>query len=340
MKKQVLFVLVLAIAALLVVACSPSAPAPVSAANAKVFKFTLSANESSAWYNGAAKFAELVKQRTNGKYAISIFPNGSLASGDQVKEVQMMMDGGIDFGYIAANRLESTDPRFSAIALPWLFADNADVDKKFLNGSMGQELLKAAEPKGLIGLAWSENGFRQVTNSKREIKSPDDVKGLKMRVASGNVFAATFKALGATTGTLNLADLYNGLRDGQFDGQDNSVDIAIANKFYDVQKYMTNWNYSYSALYLGASKKTWDGLDADTQKIFRQAAVDASTFQVQENRKATASLVQQMKDKGVKVTDLTPDQIAAFRASTASVYTDFEKAIGTEFMSKYVSLNR
>ena len=157
-----------------------------------------------------------------------------------------------------------------------------------------------------------------------------------MRVASGNVFASTMKTLGATTTSIQLGDLYNGLRDGLADGQDNSVDVITANKFYDVQKFVTVWNYSYGALFHAVSKKTWDNLDADTKKLFSQAAVDAAKFQVQENRKATDGHIQTMKTKGMTVTILTTDQINVFRTATAPVYTEFEAAIGKDFMSKYV----
>jgi tripartite ATP-independent transporter DctP family solute receptor len=333
--KFVLFVLVAAIAVVVLAGCSSATPAPVVAA--RVFKFSLSASESSAWFNGAAKFAELVKQRSNGKYAVSVFANSTLSGGDQTKEVTMVQDGTIDFAYIATNRLEAIDPRFQSITLPWLFANSDDVDKKLLNGPMGQELLKAVEAKNLIGLAWAENGFRQVTNSKREIKTPADVKGLKMRVASGNVFASTFKTLGATTTSIQLGDLYNGLRDGLADGQDNSVDVITANKFMDVQKFVTMWNYSYGALFHAVSKKTWDSMDADAKKLVTQAALDAATFQVQENRKATNAHIQTMKDKGMTITNLTADQVNAFRTATAPVYTEFEATIGKDFMSKYVA---
>ncbi len=331
--RRLMSMVVLMMLAVALASCAAATPTP--SAPAQVLKFSMSANDSSSWYKGAAKFADLVKQRTNGRIAISVFPNGSLSSGDQVKELQMLGEGGIDLLYTGVGQYTNLDPRYNVVALPWLFTSNDDVDKA-LSGPMGQELLQVAEAKGIVGLAWGENGWRQISNNKREIKTPDDVKGLKMRIPATKVYESTFVALGASTTTVNLSATYAALQSGSMDGQDMPVDLFISNKFYDVQKYMTIWNYSYSSLLLGANKKMFDSLDANTQKIIRQAAVEASAYQVTENRKMTDSQLQLLKDKGMTVTSLTPEQIKAFKDRVAAVYAEFEPIIGKEFMNKYV----
>ncbi len=330
---RLMFIVALMMLTVALASCAAATPTP--SAPAQMLKFSMSANDSSSWYKGAARFADLVKQRTNGRIAISVFPDGSLSSGDQVKELQMLGEGGIDFLYTGVGQYTNLDPRYNVVALPWLFTSNADVDKA-LSGPMGQELLQVAEAKGIVGLAWGENGWRQISNNKREIKTPDDVKGLKMRIPATKVYESTFVALGASTTTVNLSATYAALQSGSMDGQDMPVDLFISNKFYDVQKYMTIWNYSYSSLLLGANKKMFDSLDANTQKIIRQAAMEASAYQVTENRKMTDSQLQLLKDKGMTVTTLTPEQIKAFKDRVASVYAEFEPIVGKEFMNKYV----
>lgn len=336
MKSRVL-VLALFLFVLVLAACSTATPTP--AVKARVLKLSLAVGDTSTWYKGATRFADLVKQRTNGRLAISVFPNASLASGDQNKELEMLQSGGIDFSFNSTSQYANLDPRFSATMLPWLFTGNADVDK-MLSGPQGQELLKAAEGKNVVGLAWAENGFRQLTNSKRDIKTPDDLKGLKIRIPSTKMFESSLMALGAKPVKMNIGEAFAAMRDGEVDGQENPLDNVISNKFYDVQKYVTIWNYSYSALVLGANKTMWDSLDAETQKIVRKAAEEAAAYQVQETRKLAESQLQLLKDKGMSVTTLSPDQIQEFRNLVASVYTDAEPTIGKDFLDKFRAANQ
>ncbi len=338
--KTTFLILALAVGllVLLMTACSAATP-PAPKEPARVLRFSLSTGEQSAWYKGAAKFAELVKQRTNGRLAVSVFPSASLSSGDQVKELEMLQKGTIDFTYTSSTIYSNLDQRFSVMVLPWLFASDADVDK-VLTGPLGKELLKVCDSKNIVGLSLGENGFRQITNSKREIKTPNDLKGLKIRIPSVKMYTSVFSALGATTTSLNLGEAYNAMRDGSVDGQENAIDQVVSNKFYDVQKYMTIWNYSYSPLILGVSKTVWESFDPGTQDVVRKAAEEASAFQIQESRKATESQLQLLKDKGMTITVLTPEQVKAFRDLVDGVYTEYEPIIGKEFMDKFVARNR
>jgi tripartite ATP-independent transporter DctP family solute receptor len=333
-------VLVLAMSVLvLTMSACQAAATPTPVAPARVLRFSVVTGEQSSWYKGAAKFAELVKQRTNGSLAVSVFPGASLASGDQVKELDMLRNGTIDFAYNANTLYSNLDQRFSVVILPWLFSSDADVDK-MLTGPLGQDLLKVCESYGIIGLALGENGFRQITNSKREIKTPADLKGLKIRIPSVKMYTSVFSALGATTTSLNLGEAYNAMQNGVVDGQENAVDQVVSNKFYDVQKYMTIWNYSYSALILGMNRGLWNSLDPATQNIIRKAAEEASAFQVQESRKVTDTQLQLLRDKGMTITVLSPDQIKPFRDLVAPVYTEYEPVIGKDLMDKFVAGNR
>ncbi len=332
-------VLVLATVLLATLATACQAAPATPARPARVLRFSIANSDQSSWYKGAAKFAELVKQRTNGRLAVSVFPGASLASGDQVKELDMLRKGTIDLTLTANTVYSNLDPRFSVVILPWLFSSNADVDR-VLMGPLGQDLLKICEGYDIVGLALAENGFRQITNSKGEIKTPADLKGLRIGIPSVKMYTFVFAAMGATTIPLNLGDAYSAMQSGELDGQENAVDQIVANNFYDVQKYMTIWNYSYSILILGINRGIWNDFDPDTQDILRQAAVEASVFQVQESRKVTDSQIQLLKDKGMTITVLSPDQIKPFRDLVAPVYAEYEPIIGKELMDRFKSGNR
>ncbi len=333
--RNVVLILALSLLVLATSACQ-AAPTPTPAAPARVLRFSVVTGEQSSWYTGAAKFAELVKQRTNGRLGVSVFPGASLASGDQVKELDMLRNGTIDFTFTSNTIYSNLDQRFSVVILPWLFSSNADVDK-VLTGPQGKDLLKVCESYGIVGLALGENGFRQITNSKREIKTTADLKDLKIRIPSVKMYTSVFAALGATTTSLNLGEAYSAMQNGIVDGQENAVDQVVSNKFYDVQKYMTIWNYSYSALILGVNREVWNSFDPGTQGIVRTAAEEASAYQVQESRKVTDTQLQLLKDKRMTITVLSPDQIKPFRDRVASVYAEYEPVIGKELMDKFVA---
>jgi tripartite ATP-independent transporter DctP family solute receptor len=369
----------LALTVLLMLATACQAVLVPSNVKSRLLVFSLAGSEESSSFKGATRFADLVKQRTNGMLAISVFPralltsadqvkgpavlqedgvdaelakprtNGrlvvsafsspSLASGDPVKELEMLQKGQIDFTYSSTTIYSNLDQQFSVLTTPWMFSSYVDVDR-ILTGPQGQKVLTACDRLGIVGLALGENGFDQLTNSKLEIKTPADLKGLKIRIPSVKMYTSVFGALGATTTLLNPPEVYNALRDGRVDGQENSVDQVLSNKFYEVQKYMTIWNYSYAGLILGVNKDLWDSFDPGTREILRKAAEEASAYQVQESRKATDAQLQFLKNKGMTVTVLSPEQIRAFRDLVPSSYADYESVSESKFMTLVARENR
>ncbi|CAG1010566.1 Solute-binding protein [Anaerolineales bacterium] len=336
MRTKILF-LALAVIAMLGVGCAADAPAaPALAPNARVLKMGLANDEQSTWFKQATKFAELVKQRTNGKFAISVFPNSSLASGDQVKELEMLQNGGIDL-HIGGNIVYTNiDARYTVAMMPWLFTTDKETDAA-RTGALGKEMLGFSDSKNIVGLCLAENGFRQLTNSKREIKTPDDLKGLKIRVPPTQLYQSVFGAMGASSPVIDLPKLFDALRDGSADGQENAIDTVAARKLYDVQKHMTLWNYSYGFLFLGVNKPLWNSLDAATQDIVRKAAEESCNYQVDESRKLTDSQLQLLKSKGMVVTTLSPEQIQVFRSKATPIYTQYEASIGKDLLNKWIN---
>jgi tripartite ATP-independent transporter DctP family solute receptor len=334
MKRVFVFAIVLLLAIVVLAGCSSATPVPV--ANARVFKMGLTNDEQSTWYAQATKFSELVKQRSGGKLAISVFANSTLASGDQVKELNMVQQGAIDF-HIGGNIVYTNiDPRYTVAMMPWLFANNQEADA-VRTGALGKELLSFGESKDVVGLCLAENGFRQLTNSKKDVKTPDELKGLKIRVPPTKLYQSVFEKLGATSVTIDLPKLFDALRDGTADGQENAIDTVATRQLYNVQKYLTLWNYSYGYLILGVNKTLWNSFDPATQTMIRQSAEESCTYQVDEYRKLIDSQTQLIKSKGTQVTSLSTDQIKAFRDKATPLYTEYEAIIGKDLLNRWVN---
>jgi len=310
--------------ALTLCGCSPASVSDIPARN---WKMSVVTNEDSSWTKGARLFADLVKQRSGGQIQITVYPNGELAGGNQLKELTMLQDGSINFTYHSNLLYTNLDQSFAAISMPWLFTDYSQVDAA-LSGPAGSQLLQAAEAQGIVGLAYGENGFRQLTNGRVAVHTPDDLNGLKIRIPDVELYNSIYRAMGATPITMNFGEVIGALKQGQIDGQENPIDIIVSSKLYAVQKHITVWNYSYDALILGMNKKEWDSLPVTARTIIKQAAIDASKEQVKLSRDAALTQLSLLHDKGMTITELTPDQIEAFRATTDAVYAEWSSKIG------------
>lgn len=309
------------LAGLVLILCGCS-PAPAQDIPARNWKMSVVTNEDSSWAKGARLFADIVKQRSDGRIQITVYPNGELAGGDQVKELTMLQDGSIDFTYHSNLIYSNLDQSFAAISMPWLFTDYAQVDTA-LSGPAGGQLLKLAETRGIIGLAYGENGFRQLTNSKLAVHSPGDLQGLKVRIPGVDLYKSVYQAMGAMPVTMNFGGVYDALKQGQIDGQENPIDIIVSSRLYEVQDHITVWNYSYDALILGMNKKDWEGLPVHAQSIIMAAAAEASREQVKLSRDAARTQLGLLRDKGMTVSELTPDRVKAFRTTTDPVYAEW-----------------
>lgn len=306
------------------------APADIPARN---WKMSVVTSDDSSWTRGARLFSDLVKQRTGGKIDIAVHPNGELAGGDQVKELTMLQDGSINFTYHSNLLYSNLDQSFAAISLPWLFSDYSQVDAA-LAGPAGVQLLNATGARGITGLAFGENGFRQFTNSKLAVRRPDDLRGLRVRIPGVKLYNSIYEALGAAPVTMNFGQVAGALRQGEIDGQENPIDIIVSSKLYEVQKHMTIWNYSYDALILGMNKKDWEGLPRTAQDIIEQAALEASREQTRFSREAARTQVSLLRSQGMAVAELTPDETNAFRARVSPVYAEWSPRIGESLIQQ------
>jgi TRAP-type transport system periplasmic protein len=319
------------------VACGPASATGSSTANdipVRNWNMSVVTSEDSSWAKGARLFSGLVKQRTGGRIQIKVYPGGTLAGGDQVKELNMLQEGSINFTYHSNLIYSNLDQSFAVLSLPWLFTNYSQVDAA-LAGPGGDQLLKLAEAQGIIGLAFGENGFRQLTNNRIAVHTPDDLRGLKIRIPGVNLYTSIFEALNAIPVKMNFSQVVSALQQWEIDGQENPIDVIESSKLYDVQKYITLWNYSYDAIILGMNKSDWNGLPQDARDIIKGAAIEASGEQIKISREVAHTKVDLLRDYGMKITELTPDEVSAFQARVEPVYAEWSLKIGEPFIQQF-----
>lgn len=261
----------------------------------------------------AEKFKELIGNRSKGAYEVKIFHSASL--GNETEILQQIQMNTIQMGVVTGGPFDTFNPIARVINYPFLFKDNAQVDE-ILDGPLGKEILTSLESSGFKGLSYSENGFRNLTNNKKPVNSPDDIKGLKVRVMSSAIHQAIWKALGANPTPMPWP-IYTELEQGVIDGQENPLWVMEVYKFYEIQKYLSLTRHVYSYHIDVASLKWWETLEQKDQDMIQQAMYDAAVFERQDNRSKDAARLVLLKEKGMKVIE-NPD-IEAFRAKVANL---------------------
>ena len=288
---------------------------PLSAALAqdikeRTFKFALQNPKGHPLEQGAAKFAELVAAKSGGKIKVNVFPGGTL--GGDAPNVSALQGGTIEFVMLNSGILASQVKDFEVYDFPFMFANAKEADA-VVDGPFGQKLHAKLADKGIVGLAYTELGFRQLTNSKRAVNTVEDIAGLKLRVIPNAINVDWVKALGANPTPLAFPELYAALEQRAIDGQENPLSVIQANKFFEVQKFLTLTNHQYNPQSLIFSKKVWDTLSPAEQKILSDAAAEASKFQRQVNRDAAAGQLDALKKGGMQVSEFSPAEQAKLR---------------------------
>lgn len=266
----------------------------------------------------ATKFKELVEDRTDGRVKIEIYPQGQL--GNDRDLIEAMQFGTVDMAVNITAVYSNFEPLFGALDLPYLFAD-WDHMLKFVESDVADELLSKLEDDGIIGLSLKANGFRNVTNNVRPIQTPDDLKGIKMRVLESPVFVKTFEDLGAVVSAMSWGEVYTALQQGAIDGQETPPEVIYTEKVTEVQKYMSKTEHITSFSALGISKITWDKLSADDQKVIKESAVEAAKYMTAQAREKEADFIKKIEDAGVAVNDVDK---SLFIEKTTSAYDWFE----------------
>lgn len=276
---------------------------------------------------GTEKFAELVAAKSGGKLKINLFPGGVLG-GDQAN-VSALQGGTLEMVVMNSGILASQVKEFAVFDFPFQFASGAEANA-VLDGPFGQKMHDKLADKGMIGLAYWELGFRDLTNGKRAINTVDDIAGLKIRVIPNPINLDWVKALGANPVPMAFPELYAALETRALDGQENPMSVILANKFNEVQKHLALTHHQYNPQSLLMSKKVWDTLSADERKIIADAAREASVVQRQLAAQASDSALDALKKSGMAVTQLSDAEMNKLREKLRPVIEKHSASVGAE----------
>ena len=269
---------------------------------------------------GVQKFADIVAAKSGGKLKVKEF--GGSVLGTEPQQVSALQGGVQEMFLPATTTASSLVKEFSLIDRPFSFTSAQQVDA-LLQGSFGKALLQKLPEKNLVGLDYWETGFRNFTNSRKPVTSPEDVKGLKIRVMGNPLFLESFSAMGTNPVPMAFGELYGALESRALDAQENPYSIVLTSKFYEVQKFMSVTNHVYTANLVLVGKKFWDRLSATEQKIIRDAVLEAGAYQRKVSREAAARDRKELESKGMRINDVPGETIAKLRELTTPVADKF-----------------
>jgi C4-dicarboxylate-binding protein DctP len=320
--------LLLAVAAAVIIA----APSAVMAQAPIIIKFSHVVAADTPKGKGAEKFKELAEKYTNGKVKVEVYHNSTLYKDKEELEamqlgaVQMLAPSNSKFGPIGIKEFEVFD-------LPYIIP-NLESLRKVTDGPIGQRLLKLLDSKGMTGLAYWDNGFKQMTANK-PLHVPADYKGMKFRIQSSKVLEAQFRALGATPQVMAFSEVYQALQTGVVDGQENTASNIYTQKMHEVQKYMTMTNHGYIGYVVVVNKKFWDGLPTDIrgelEKAMKEATIFANTSSAKENDEALGEIKKVGKTQFIMP---TADETAQMRKAMTPIYADMAARVGKSLIDE------
>ncbi|WP_331376270.1 TRAP transporter substrate-binding protein [Sinorhizobium chiapasense] len=293
----------------------------------QAIKFASANNKGHPQVTGMEKFAELVNEKSGGKINVKLFPGGTL--GGDVQTVSALQGGVIEMTVLNAGILASNVKEFGAVDLPFLFNSGEEADK-VMDGPFGTGLMERLSDTGLVGLAYWELGFRNLTNNRHPVTKLEDIKGLKIRTIQSPIPVELFNSLGANAVPLPYTELYTALETGTVDGQENPAANILNAKFYEVQKYMTLTRHQYNPQIVLISKKFWDGLNDEERAVLQQAAVEARDFQRKVSREQDAAALEEIRKTGMEVSELSPEETQRLRDAVKPMIDKFSADIGQE----------
>jgi tripartite ATP-independent transporter DctP family solute receptor len=291
----------------------------------RAFKLALQNPKGHPLATGAEKFAELVAAKSGGKMKINVFAGGVL--GGDAANVSALQGGTIEIVVLNSGILASQAKEFAVYDFPFLFANSQEADA-VVDGPFGKAMHAKLNDKGIVGLAYWELGFRQLTNSKRPINKVEDIAGLKLRVIPNAINVDWVKALDANPTPLAFPELYAAMEQRAIDGQENPLSVILANKFAEVQKYLALTNHQYNPQSMIFSKKVWDTLSAEEKQVLQDSANEAAKYQRQVSRDASASTLDALKKAGMQVSEFSPAEVAKLRDKMKPVIAKHAAIVG------------
>ena len=285
-----------------------------------VLKIGYATTAASHYGVGSSAFCDDVEKGTQGRYKCQQFPSSAL--GGEREMIEAVQLGTLDLVNTSTGPLGNFVPEVKIVDIPFLFRDY-DHARKVMDGPIGQDLLKAMQAKGLIGLAWTENGFRHMTNSKRAIRVADDAKGLKMRTMENKVHMDGYKTFGIQPTPMAFPELFGALQQGVVDGQENPIPVILASKFSQVQKHLSLTGHVYSPAALILSPVIWNKLSVADKTVFTEAAKKAATAQRKKVNDDENNGIAQLEKEGMQVVRQVDG--ASFRKAVTPAYEQYAK---------------
>ncbi|QBE96684.1 C4-dicarboxylate TRAP transporter large permease protein DctM [Blautia producta] len=297
----------------------------------QTWNFACSTTETSTWAKAGEKFGELMEQATGGKVKVNVYAADQLTNGNQSEGIQALMDGDPVQISMHSNLIYSAfDPRFNVVSIPFLFQSVEDADKK-LDGEGGEKMKEILGEYGLHCMGMAENGFRELTNSVRDIKSAEDMKGLKIRVAGSNLLMECYKRWGADATNMNWSETYTALQQNTVEGQENPLPAIDAASVQEVQKYCSMWNANYDCLFFCINQKLYDSLTPKQQKVVDEAGAKAVKYEREINRAGDNEIKKRWAEKnGVKITEYEDLDIDSFKKAVDGIEDWFVKELKSQ----------
>lgn len=312
---------------------------PASAADYRAeYRLSTVLPDSFPWGAGGQRWAELIKERTGGRITVKMYPGSSLVGGDQTKEFTALRQGTIDLAVGSTINWSPQVRELNLFALPFLMPDYKAIDA-LTKGEVGRDLFAVLATKDVVPLAWGENGFREISNSKRDIRTPDDLKGLKIRVVGSPLFVETITALGGNPVQMSWADAQPAMATNAVDGQENPLSVFSAAKLHTVgQKHVTLWGYVADPLIFVVSRQVWESWTPEDQRAVREAAEQAAAEEVALARKGISgsddAMLKAIEANGVSVVRLSEAEKLVFQKATRPVFDKWVKLVGAPLVAK------
>jgi TRAP-type transport system periplasmic protein len=293
----------------------------------RLIRFGYGLNENSNQGRAAKVFADNVEKASGGKMKVRAV--GAAALGPDVQMQQALIGGAQEMMVGSTATLVGITKEMALWDTPFLVSNTKEADA-LLDGPVGAKVMAKLQEKGLVGLVYWENGFRNLTNSKRPVTKAEDLDGIKLRVMQNNVFLDSFKTLGANAVPMAFSELFSALETKTVDGQENPYNTILSSKFYEVQKYLSVTNHVYSPWIVLVSKKWWDGLSKDEQKVLLDAAVTSRDFERKDTRAEALTAVSALKAKGMIVNEVSGAEAARMRNKLTRVYANIGVNVGMD----------
>lgn len=297
----------------------------------RMIRFGYGLNEDSNQGRAVKLFAQEVEKASGGKMRVRAI--GAAALGSDVQMQQALIGGAQEMMVGSTATLVGITKEMAIWDTPFLFNNGAEADA-VLDGPVGQKVMDKLQEKGLVGLVYWENGFRNLTNNKQPVTKLEDLNGIKLRVMQNNVFLDSFKSLGANAIPLPFSELFTALETRAVDGQENPYNTILSSKFYEVQKYLTVTNHVYSPWIVLASKKWWDGLSQAERKVLLDAAVKSRDFERKDTREEAAKALSELRAKGMQINELSPAEANRMREKLTAVHASIADQVGRDLWAE------